>query len=77
MGTRVDRPVPLPLTEICQEPGLVCQNIIDYDFCYHCCVACNYDRHTCHFCGDSLSHLGKLLNGLPNPCYKDAVNENL
>lgn len=24
--------------------------------CYFCCDYCNYDRHTCHFCGDSLMH---------------------
>lgn len=23
---------------------------------YHCCRQCNYDRHMCHFCGDSLGH---------------------
>lgn len=23
---------------------------------YKCCEQCNIDRHTCHFCGDSLGH---------------------
>jgi len=23
---------------------------------YECCEKCNRDRHTCHFCGDSLGH---------------------
>jgi len=23
---------------------------------YNCCDRCNYDRHTCHFCGDPLGH---------------------
>lgn len=23
---------------------------------YVCCERCNYDRHMCHFCGDSLGH---------------------
>lgn len=38
--------------------------------CYWCCSTCNYDRHICHFCGDSLDHNG-LLNGKPNPCYEE------
>lgn len=25
---------------------------------YECCDACNYDIHTCHFCGDTLGHAG-------------------
>jgi len=24
--------------------------------CYYCCDSCNYDRHICHFCGQTLSH---------------------
>jgi phosphorylcholine metabolism protein LicD len=23
---------------------------------YDCCSRCNYDNHTCHFCGDELGH---------------------
>lgn len=23
---------------------------------YKCCSACNYNKHTCHFCGDTLGH---------------------
>lgn len=26
--------------------------------CYRCCDRCNYDRHTCHFCGEELDHNG-------------------
>lgn len=25
---------------------------------YHCCEACNYGEHRCHFCGDDLGHRG-------------------
>lgn len=25
---------------------------------YEVCDACNYDRHTCHFCGEHLTHDG-------------------
>lgn len=41
--------------------------------CYWCCEACNLDRHTCHFCGDSLRHDGRLWSGEPNRCYEDAA----
>jgi hypothetical protein len=27
-----------------------------YGACYNCCATCNYDRHICHFCGESLHH---------------------
>lgn len=42
--------------------------------CYYCCDACNYDRHICHFCGDSLRHDNSRFKdpvGTPNPCYID------
>lgn len=40
----------------------------------HYCEACNYDKHLCHFCGNTLRHDGSELTkapGTPNPCYED------
>lgn len=37
------------------------------------CAACNYEKHICHFCGDSLRHDERLPNGDPNPCYQEAL----
>lgn len=46
--------------------------------CYQCCSECNYDRHTCHFCGDELRHDNSRYEdpiGTPNPCYVEADKE--
>jgi hypothetical protein len=37
--------------------------------CAWCCERCNYDRHICLFCGDSLTHDEKLPDGSSNSCY--------
>lgn len=42
-----------------------------YENCPMYCDACNYDRHVCHFCGDSIPH-GKDAE---HPCYIDALEE--
>lgn len=49
-----------------------------HDDCAHCskyyCASCNYDRHTCYFCGDYLRHDGANFGGTVHLCYEDAVN---
>lgn len=34
----------------------ICQACKKRHGTYHCCEACNYDTHLCHFCGDNLGH---------------------
>lgn len=41
---------------------------------YEVCDACNYERHTCHFCGEDLRHDERNLDGTPHPCYEEALS---
>lgn len=45
-------------------------------YCYYCCERCNTDRHTCHFCGDTLSHYERNFDGPDHECYVDAARED-
>lgn len=44
--------------KIIPEHDYPCERIKTDAGCYHCCDACNYDRHTCPGCGTPLTHLG-------------------
>lgn len=34
-----------------------CEYLKTDDGCYYCCDNCNYATHTCHGCGNTLTHL--------------------
>ena len=65
------RPVPIP--EHPRVAGEDCEYLKRHGICYHCCEACNYDNHDCHFCGDSLNHYDMNWDHSPHPCYEVEV----
>jgi hypothetical protein len=44
-------------------------------FLWEVCDRCNYDGHTCHFCGDNLRHDERNADGTEHGCYADARAE--
>lgn len=49
--------------------------IIGYGpYLYEVCDSCNYNSHTCFFCGDDLTHSQDVGVNQRNPCYDDPDN---
>jgi len=45
--------------------------------CYWCCERCNYDQHTCHFCGASIDHNSNDIGtGMTHGCYRKCAFED-